>query len=84
MKNDKSASYEFALPKTIIQDGIHGRIKIRPRKMGPQVVLTLEEELNLVNWLKGLAKTRFSQNKTDLQNVVQIKETKRLLKTEDT
>lgn len=67
----RSASREFGVPKTTIQDRISGRIKEGPRKMGPQTVLSLEEESILVKWLKQLATTGFPQKKTDLQNAVQ-------------
>lgn len=67
----REASRRFNVPKTTIQDRIHGRIKEGPRKMGPPTILSTQEESELVHWLKELASTGFPRKKADLLNTVQ-------------
>lgn len=67
----RKASKEFRVPRTTIQDRIHGRIVEKPRQMGPDTVLSGAEEQTLVDWLLNLAKCGFPQKPTDLLNTVQ-------------
>ncbi|KAJ8953372.1 hypothetical protein NQ318_023489 [Aromia moschata] len=48
----REASRLHNFPKTTILDRVHGRIKVRKRKMGPSTVLTSEKEHQLAEWLK--------------------------------
>ncbi|KAJ8930636.1 hypothetical protein NQ314_016551 [Rhamnusium bicolor] len=57
----REAGRRFGVPKTTILDRLSGRIKQGPRKMGPNTVLTADEEIELVQWLSELAKCGFPQ-----------------------
>ena len=67
----REASRRYGVPRGTIQDRIHGRVKEGPRKMGPNTVLTKEEEDVLVKWLMDLTKCGFPQRKQDLLNAVE-------------
>lgn len=67
----REASRLHNVPKTTILDRIHGRIKITTRKMGPPTVLTSEEEHQLCEWLKELARKGFPQKKNELLDTVE-------------
>ncbi|KAJ8966408.1 hypothetical protein NQ314_003538 [Rhamnusium bicolor] len=66
----REAARRFGVPKTKTIDRLHGRVKEGIRKMGPPTILSNDEEIQLVNWLKELAKTGFPQKKCDLLNTV--------------
>lgn len=75
----RKASREYGVPRGTLQDRIHGRVVEKPRKMGPDTVLSLAEENELVKWLVDLAKCGFPQKPSDLLNMVQkiLREDKR-------
>lgn len=73
------ASVKYGVPRSTIQDRIHGRILEGPRRMGPPTILTIAEEERLEQWCNDLAKCGFPLKIDDLLNTVQaiIKQDKR-------
>lgn len=67
----KGASKKYGVPRSTIQDRIHGRIAEGARKMGPPTILSSAEELRLVKWCHDLAKSGFPLKIDDLLNTVQ-------------
>ncbi|KAJ8926583.1 hypothetical protein NQ314_021036 [Rhamnusium bicolor] len=64
------ASKRFGVPRTTIQDRIHGRIDDIARKTGPKPLLTNKGEKNIVDWIKNIAKCGFPLKKSDLIQTV--------------
>nr|CAD7267128.1 unnamed protein product [Timema shepardi] len=77
----REASRRFGVPRTSIQDRLSGKVSLQDgdHKMGPDPVLSKEEELKLVTWLEDLAKSGFPRKPDDLLNSVQeiVKATKK-------
>ncbi|XP_039278790.1 uncharacterized protein LOC120350267 [Nilaparvata lugens] len=77
----QEASHRFGVPRTSIQDRLSGKVSLQDGswKMGPDPVLSKEEELKLATWLEDLAKSGFPRKPDDLLNSVQqiVKATKK-------
>lgn len=67
----REASRRYGVPRGTLQDRLHGRIQEGARRMGPQTVLSQDEETHLVDWLIQLSKCGFPRKKDDLLNTVQ-------------
>lgn len=67
----RTASKEFGIPKTTLQDHKSGKIPQIQGKTGPQPLPTIEGEEEIANWLVSLAKCGFPMKKTDLLDTVQ-------------
>lgn len=66
----REASRVFSVPRGTLQDRLHLRVPEMPRKMGPDSVLTKEEETALKDWCIALAKCGFPLKCDDLLNTV--------------
>lgn len=66
----REASRVFGVPRGTLQDRLHLRVPEVPRKMGPNSVLTKEEETALKDWCIALAKCGFPLKCEDLLNTV--------------
>lgn len=55
----RAASRAYGVPRGTIQDRLHSRVVEGPRKMGPDSILTKEEEAILATWCINLAKCEF-------------------------
>ncbi|KAJ8961313.1 hypothetical protein NQ314_005962, partial [Rhamnusium bicolor] len=53
---DKNQGSESGVPRGTLQDRLHSRVPEGPRKMGPDSVLSKEEEITIANWCINLAK----------------------------
>ncbi|XP_030748956.1 uncharacterized protein LOC115877032 [Sitophilus oryzae] len=67
----RTASREFRIPKTTLQDHKSGKIPQIQGKTGPPPLLTTEGEEKIANWLVSLAKCGFPLKKTDLLDTVE-------------
>lgn len=66
----REACRTYGIPRGTLQDRIHGRVPEGPRKMGPETVLTNDEEKAIVEWCANLAKCGFPLKVDDLLNTV--------------
>lgn len=66
----REASKRFGVPRTTIQNRIHGRIKDIARKTDPEPFLTNEGEQKIVHWIKNMPKCGFPLKKSDLMETV--------------
>lgn len=75
----RAASRAFGVPVTTLHDKIKGKTMDKIQKPGPPSVLTVVEELKIVEWLTNIAKCGFPQKPNELLDVVQkiIKDEKR-------
>ncbi|GBO99410.1 hypothetical protein EVAR_101402_1, partial [Eumeta japonica] len=64
-------SKKYGVPRSTIQDRIHGRIPDEARKMGPHSILSNSEEAILVKWCGDLARCGFPSKMDDLLDTVQ-------------
>lgn len=67
----KGSAKIFNVPRTTLADKVHGKTPIQ-RKMGPQSVLSTEEEKLLEEWIIHLAERRFPVTKDQLLDSVQV------------
>ena len=68
-ENVSTAAKTFMVPRSTLNDKIHGRVPLE-RKMGPETVLTKEEELNLVKWILELSKRGYPVSRDQLLDSV--------------
>ncbi|KAF2881314.1 hypothetical protein ILUMI_24858 [Ignelater luminosus] len=75
----REASRRYGVPRRTLQDRLHGRVPEKPTRMGPETILSKEEEQELVDWMINMAKCGFPLKKDDLLNTVHtiIKEDER-------
>ncbi|KAF2893026.1 hypothetical protein ILUMI_13150 [Ignelater luminosus] len=66
----REASKKYAVPRSTLQDRLHGRVPEKPRRMGPDTILSTEEEKKLVDWIISMRKCGFSIKKDDLLDTV--------------
>lgn len=67
----RKASKTYGVPRGTLQDRLHLRVSEGPRKMGPDTVLTKDEESQIAQWCIDLAKCGFPLKPEDLLNTVQ-------------
>lgn len=66
----REASRVFGVPRGTLQDRLHSRVPEVPRKMGPDTILSKEEETAIKDWCVALAKSGFPLKSDDLLNTV--------------
>lgn len=66
-----SASVKYGVPRSTLQDRLHGRVADGVTRMGPPTILTNNEEELLVKWCQDLAKCGFPLKMDDLLNSAQ-------------
>nr|CAI5826805.1 unnamed protein product [Callosobruchus analis] len=64
----REASRVFGVPRGTLQDHLHARVPEMPRRMGPDSVLTREEETAFKDWCIALAHCGFPLKPDDLIN----------------
>ncbi|KAJ8933913.1 hypothetical protein NQ314_013714 [Rhamnusium bicolor] len=72
---------QYGIPKSTVQDRIKGKVSDDCKHMGPDPVLTRENEQKLVTWIENLAACGFPIKKDELLNTVQKIVQKEKLKT---
>ncbi|KAJ8967707.1 hypothetical protein NQ314_002653, partial [Rhamnusium bicolor] len=72
---------QYGIPKSTVQDRIEGKVSDDCKHMGPDPVLTRENEQKLVTWIENLAACGFPIKKDELLNTVQKIVQKEKLKT---
>lgn len=69
-KGIREACRQFDVPRTTVQDRLHGRITEKSRKVGPDPILGIEGENKIVDWIIELAKCGIPVKKEDLLETV--------------
>ena len=61
----------YGVPRATLQDRLKGRIVEKPRQMGPDPYLGLENEKKIVGWIINIAKCGFPIKKQELLSTIQ-------------
>lgn len=67
----RQASKVYGVPPTTLHGKVHGKVPDGPRRMGPNTVISANEEKKIVEWLLNIAKCGFPQKPDELLDVVQ-------------